>query len=83
VQANFGIGKLAKVNAYFLRWDHDGTLDRIHHALYVQCRKKAGREASPAAAIMNARFIPHLLFKYLKTLRFDFRIRPDTGGLFA
>ena len=22
------------VNDYFRRWDHDGTLDRIHHALY-------------------------------------------------
>jgi hypothetical protein len=22
------------VNDYFCRWDYDGTLDRIHHALY-------------------------------------------------
>ncbi len=26
------------VNDYFCRWNHDWTLDRIHHALYVQCR---------------------------------------------
>ena len=26
------------VNDYFHRWEWDGTLDRIHHALYVQCR---------------------------------------------
>ena len=23
------------VHYYFMRWDHDGTLGRIHHALYV------------------------------------------------
>jgi hypothetical protein len=25
------------VNHYFCRWQHDGTLDRLHHALYVLC----------------------------------------------
>ena len=28
-------------------WNWDGTLDRIHHALYLKCREKAAREASP------------------------------------
>ena len=28
-------------------WDWDGTLERIHHALYVAVREQAGREASP------------------------------------
>jgi transposase len=32
---------------YFTWWHCDGTLDRIHHALYVECREKAEREASP------------------------------------
>ncbi len=32
------------VNDYFRRWDWDGTLMRIHHALYVQCREAVGRE---------------------------------------
>jgi transposase len=32
------------VNFYFCRWQHDRTLDRLHHALYVQCREQAGRE---------------------------------------
>jgi transposase len=41
------------VNDYFRRWDDDGTLDRIHHALYVQCRERAGRAASPSAAILD------------------------------
>src|SRR5436309_2731874 len=42
------------VNDYFRRWDYDGTLDRLHHALYVQCREQAGREASPTAAIIDS-----------------------------
>ena len=29
------------VNDYFKRWEHDGTLTRIHHALYVKCREMA------------------------------------------
>ena len=39
------------VNYYFCRWQHDGTLDRLHHALYILCREQAGHEASPTAAI--------------------------------
>ena len=33
---------------YFMLWDWDRTLERIHHALYVAAREQAGREASPA-----------------------------------
>jgi len=43
------------VNDYFRRWDWDGTLGRIHHALYVRCRERAGRAASPTAAIIGDR----------------------------
>src|SRR4249920_1831186 len=32
---------------YFDLWTYDGTLQRIHHALYDQCREQAQREASP------------------------------------
>jgi len=35
---------------YFMPWDRDGTLERIHEALYVAVRE-AGREASPSAAM--------------------------------
>jgi len=45
------------VNNYFRRWDCDGALDRIHHALYVQCRELAGREASPTAAIIDSQSV--------------------------
>jgi len=39
---------------YFMLWDWDGTLARIHHALYVATREQAGREASPSAAIIDS-----------------------------
>jgi transposase len=39
---------------YLDLWDWDGTLERIHHALYVAIREQAGREASPSVAIIDA-----------------------------
>jgi len=44
-------------NHYFCRWQHDGTLDRLHHALYVRCREQADREASPTAAIIDSQSV--------------------------
>ena len=35
-------------------WDWDGTLERIHHALYVAVRDREGREASPSAAVIDS-----------------------------
>lgn len=45
------------VNDYFCRWTYDGTLDRIHHALYIRCRQMAGRESSPTAAIIDSQSV--------------------------
>ncbi len=45
------------VNFYFCRWQHDGTLDRLHHALYVRCREQANGEASPTAAIIDSQSV--------------------------
>ena len=42
---------------YFDLWSWDGTLDRIHHALYVECREWAEREASPTAAIIDSQSV--------------------------
>ena len=42
---------------YFDLWDHDGTVQRLHHTLYVQCREQAGREASPTAAIIDSQSV--------------------------
>jgi hypothetical protein len=39
---------------YFDLWSWDGTLDRIHDAVYVKCREAAAREASPTAAIIDS-----------------------------
>ena len=39
---------------YFMLWDWDGTLERIHYALYVAVREQAGREASPSVAIIDS-----------------------------
>jgi transposase len=45
------------VHGYFQRWDHDGTLMRIHEALYVTCREQAEREASPTACIIDSQSV--------------------------
>ena len=42
---------------YLDLWTWDGTLERIHHALYVKCREHAGREASPTAAIIDSQSV--------------------------
>jgi transposase len=39
---------------YLDLWDWDGTLVRVHHALYVEERERQGREASPTAAILDS-----------------------------
>ena len=45
------------VNGYFKRWEHDRTLERLHHALYVACREQAGCDASPTAAIIDSQSV--------------------------
>ena len=42
---------------YFDLWSWDGTLDRIHHELYVKCREAIGREASPTAAVIDCQSV--------------------------
>src|ERR1700741_4154274 len=39
---------------YFMLWEWDGTLERIHHELYVATREREGREASPSPAIIDS-----------------------------
>ena len=43
------------VNDYFRRWDYDGTLDRIHHALYVKCRNWPGERSTRPPRSSTAR----------------------------
>ncbi len=42
---------------YLDLWNWDGTLQRIHHTLYVRCREQAGREASPTACVIDSQSV--------------------------
>ncbi len=46
-----------KLYRYFCDWSRDGTLDRIHHALYVKCREKLDLEASPTGCIVDSQSV--------------------------
>src|ERR1700719_1729388 len=39
---------------YLSLWTSDGTLDRLHHALYVEYHEQSEHEASPSAAIIDS-----------------------------
>lgn len=45
------------VHSYLQLWAWDGTLEGIHHALYVRTREQDGREASPSAAIVDSQSV--------------------------
>jgi transposase len=45
------------VHGYLTLWARDGTLGRLHHALFVQVREQAGKEASPTAAIVDSQSV--------------------------
>jgi transposase len=47
----------SSVYDYFDLWTDDGTLERIHHALYEQCRERAQRQPSPTAAIIDSQSV--------------------------
>jgi len=42
---------------YLSLWNRGGTLARIHDALYVTCREKMGREASPTACVIDSQSV--------------------------
>ena len=45
------------VHDYLDLWSYDGTLDHIHHTLYMECREQGDREASPTAAIIDSQSV--------------------------
>ena len=45
------------VHDYLTLWAWDGTLRRLHHALFVQVREQAGKEASPSVAIIDSQSV--------------------------
>jgi transposase len=42
---------------YLGLWNYDGTLEKIHHTLYVKCREQAGRDASPTACVIDSQSV--------------------------
>jgi putative transposase len=38
-------------------WTYDGTLERMHYALYGQCRAHADRAASPTAGVIDSQSV--------------------------
>lgn len=45
------------VHDYFVEWHCDGTLTRIHHALYAQVRELAGRQPTASTAIVDSQSV--------------------------
>lgn len=42
---------------YLRRWEYDGTLGKIHYALYQKCREQVERETSPTACIIDSQSV--------------------------
>ena len=42
---------------YLMLWEWDGTLERIHHALYVMTRDLEGRGPSPTAGVIDSQSV--------------------------
>jgi transposase len=57
------------VHWYLSLWNWDGTLERIHHVLYVAVREQEGREASPTAAIIDSQSAKGALKGGLRSIR--------------
>ena len=45
------------VHEYLGLWEWDGTLARLHHALFIEVRELSGKEASPTAAIIDSQSV--------------------------
>ena len=42
---------------YLRRWQREGVWDRVHHTLVMADRERAGREASPSAALLDSQSV--------------------------
>lgn len=45
------------VHDYFVEWHCEGTLTRIHHALYAQARELAGKQPTATTAIVDSQSV--------------------------
>ena len=73
----------SSVHGYFDLWTYDGTLERIHDALYQQCREQAQRKASPTAAIIVVKTFLSYVTRHGFTLFAWWRVTVGTLGLIA
>jgi transposase len=69
------------VHDYFVRWQCDGTLGRLHHSLYEQARELAGKEASPTTAIVDSQSVKGAERGVARPIRWAMmRLRRSTGA---
>ncbi len=68
------------VHDYLELWNWDGTLERIHHELYVAVREQEGREASPTVAIINSQTAQGPLKKGVLARSFGLRRGQEDQG---
>ena len=52
-----GLPPKSTAHDYLSLWAWDGTLRRLHHALFVQAREQAGEEAGPTVAIVDSQSV--------------------------
>jgi transposase len=52
-----GFPAKSTVHDYFVDWHGDGTLTRIHHALYCELRELEGRSATPTTSIVDSQSV--------------------------
>ena len=45
------------IHGYLQRWNYDRTLEKIHYALYQECREQVDREASPTACVIDSQSV--------------------------
>lgn len=45
------------VHRYFIEWQSNGTLTRLHHALHAKVRTLMGRNAAPTTAIVDSQSV--------------------------
>ena len=45
------------IHGYLQRWNYDCTLEKIHYALYQECREQVDREVSPTACVIDSQSV--------------------------
>jgi transposase len=57
------------VHGYFVDWHCDGTLTRIHHALYAEVRELVGKAPTPTTSIVDSQSVKGAEKGGLRTIR--------------